>query len=295
MLSRLAGLLYELSTQVAFLWNQLNGSAPNNNEQVAGNLLKQTTTPQDAAWSFLTNYERDGSGPNSQDAITRETYAQEAYQMYAASAASNTGSGSSTALTSNCTTGVATGTGGTVTGCNFTNTGDTNNDLFTTETSVTYANVATMCQRAQQLVNSQLINPDSHEPFCANGDCAGKCDFVAGIVWGYLNSGYNTAYIHWQTMESEGLAHPGDRNPPVGALLFYKDPSTPGYPASDDGHIVVYLGNNMVISSDISPTGQYTQGAISIVPADKIEAIGFGDIYLGWSTPVFAGAKDPTF
>ena len=283
---------FELSTQVSFLLNQLNGTSPNNNNKAAGDSIKQTTTIDDAAVAFMQDYERPKlDGANSKNAKIRETLAEEVFSLYAASAPAGTGSGGGSS-SSSCTN---TGGGGTVTGCNFTDTSGTNNDLYTTNTAVIYPNVATVCQRAQLLATGQLINPTTKTPWCSNNSCFEQCDKVAGLSWGYFNSGYKSAYFHWLTMVAGGHAHPGDRNPPVGALLFYKDPFTKGYPANDDGHVVVYLGNNMVISSDIAPNGQFTPGSISIVPAYKIEARGFGDIYLGWSDPIFAGTKDPSF
>ncbi len=288
---------YELSTQVAFLWNQLNGTSPNNSEKPAGDMVKKTSTIDEAALAFMQYYERPANdGPTSQNALVREKLSEEVFALYAASAPSPNGSITST-LSGTCSN-TGSGPGGTVVGCNFPNTGGSSNNLYTTNTSIVYPGVATMCQRAQLLAAGQLINLLAHPPvhFCANGSCFGKCDYVAGISWGYDNySGYSSAYDHWQTMIKQGHAHPGDRNPPVGALLFYEDPSTKGFPANDFGHVVVYLGNNMVISSDISPTGQYSPGSISIVPAYKIEARGFGDPYLGWSDPIFAGPKDPNF
>ena len=286
---------YELSTQVAFLLAQLNGTAPNNNEAAAGTLLQQTTTVDDAAVSFMQNYERPtDDSPTGPNALNREALAEQAYALYAASAQSTSGV-TTTSATDGCSP-TGSGGGGSIAGCSDfgTGTGD-----FTTDTTTTYPNVTIMCQRAQQLSAGTLPDPLPNQPssiWCSNLRCADLCDHVAGVVWGYSASGYLTSYKHWTTMVAQGDAHPlsdaDGRDPPVGALLFYKDPSTPGYPQQDDGHTVVYLGNNMVISSDITSSGQYSPGDISIVSADKIEGPGFGDIYLGWSNPVFNSTQD---
>jgi cell wall-associated NlpC family hydrolase len=82
---------------------------------------------------------------------------------------------------------------------------------------------------------------------------------------------------HWAAMQSSGHAHPGDRNPPVGALLFYDS-------GEAAGHVALYLGNNRVLSNDVNGNG----GAY-IVDASAIETGPWRLGYLGWSDPVFAG------
>lgn len=105
-----------------------------------------------------------------------------------------------------------------------------------------------------------------------------------GSVWGYANSGYASAAVHWDVMKSSGHGHPNDRNPPVGALLFYKT-------SSIYGHIAVYLGNNLILSNDVLDAKSGVTGGAYITDASAMESGPWRLTYLGWSDPVFAGGK----
>lgn len=163
-----------------------------------------------------------------------------------------------------------------------------------------FPGVQVTCQRAAQMTDTssalfhQWVSIGYKGFGCNNGPdrgCPNWCDFTAAFIWGYGNSGYSDAQAHWDTMVAEGHAHPGDRNPPLGALLFYDN-------HIGSGHIVIYLGNNTIISSDWNAQGQDSSegdGYVGIIPADKMENVpgGWGLTYLGWSDPVFAGSKLP--
>lgn len=82
-----------LGVQLQFLVAQLNGSSPNNSEKAAGEALKATTTVQDAAVSFLVNYERAADhSPSGKNATVRTANAEAAFALYggAASASGST-------------------------------------------------------------------------------------------------------------------------------------------------------------------------------------------------------------
>ena len=65
-----------LSTQLDFVYKQLEGTAPNDNEKNAGEQLKTTTTAYDAAVSFLQYYERAADhAPDGPNAHARGDYA----------------------------------------------------------------------------------------------------------------------------------------------------------------------------------------------------------------------------
>ena len=115
-------------------------------------------------------------------------------------------------------------------------------------------------------------------------NCKNYCDYLMGSVWGYANSGYASAAVHWETMKSSGHGHPNDRNPPVGALLFYKT-------SSIYGHIAVYLGNNLILSNDVLDSKSGVTGGAYITDASAMESGPWRLTYLGWSDPVFAGGK----
>lgn len=107
---------------------------------------------------------------------------------------------------------------------------------------------------------------------CEDGQCYQLCDHLAGDIWGYTeSSGYYSAKTHWATAVSQGIAHPGDKNPPLGALLFFDN--NPEY-----GHVATYVGNGMVVSNwQGSPHGNN----VYLMHADATAG------YLGWAYPVF--------
>jgi murein DD-endopeptidase MepM/ murein hydrolase activator NlpD len=115
-------------------------------------------------------------------------------------------------------------------------------------------------------------------PPCQN-KCIQLCDKLAGLAWGYGNSGYASAKVHWGQMVASGHAHPGNRQPPLGALLFWD-------PGNAYGHVSVYVGDGKVVSNLNGPQGDN----VYKVPAKYFEDH-WNATYLGWSDPVFAGAK----
>jgi hypothetical protein len=115
--------------------------------------------------------------------------------------------------------------------------------------------------------------------FAENGGSAwfDRCqNFVAQLA-GRPHSGYSTALDAWQTFLSAGVAHPvtGDDGvaPPVGAWLYYRG-SNPA------GHVVTYLGNGQIASTDV-----FARGRVGIGPAAAITDGPWHLQYLGWSAP----------
>jgi hypothetical protein len=104
------------------------------------------------------------------------------------------------------------------------------------------------------------------------------CARLAANIWGRPFSGYYSAAEQWQQMVGSGNAHPADRRPPVGALLFW---STDG----PYGHVAVYTGNGRIVSNDI---GDRTlgEGGVYLVDVGAIEDR-WGATYLGWSPPIY--------
>lgn len=113
---------------------------------------------------------------------------------------------------------------------------------------------------------------------CSDGMCLAQCDGLAGEIWGYANSGYASARVHWQHAVDNGYAHPGDTNPPIGALLYWD--TNHKY-----GHVATYVGNGMVVSNLTTRRGVSN---VYLMPADTWSG---WHRYLGWSEPVFRGAK----
>jgi hypothetical protein len=104
------------------------------------------------------------------------------------------------------------------------------------------------------------------------------CARLASNIWGRSNSGYYSAAEQWLRMTNSGNAHPSDRRPPVGALLFW---STDG----PYGHVAVYVGNGRIVSNDI---GDRTpgDGGVYLVDVGAIEQR-WGATYLGWAPPIY--------
>jgi hypothetical protein len=147
---------------------------------------------------------------------------------------------------------------------------------FTDNTSVAIPGVEQALARAKQYASESISELGS--TICTGGEgsgCYNQCDRLAANVWGHATSGSFTAYGHWKAAVAAGTAHPGDRNAPVGALLFYKT-------AGGDGHVATYLGNNKVLSNDVKGAG-----GVYIVDAQEMENwLGSSASYLGWVNPV---------
>lgn len=69
------------------------------------------------------------------------------------------------------------------------------------------------------------------------------CDHFVGLAYGMANSGYTTAYNHWLSLVSRGLAY-GDSAVPFGALAFFGP-----VPGNSAGHVMLSLGNGTFIST----------------------------------------------
>ena len=105
-----------------------------------------------------------------------------------------------------------------------------------------------------------------------------RCQNFVAVLAGRPHSGYSTALDAWQTFEGAGVAHPvtGDDGvaPPVGAWLYYRDSTNPA------GHVVTYLGNGQIASTDV-----FARGRVGIGPASAITDGPWHMQYLGWAAP----------
>jgi hypothetical protein len=106
----------------------------------------------------------------------------------------------------------------------------------------------------------------------------GLCDNFTAQAYGWGSSGSDTAAIHWSRLVSLGEAHPGDANPPAGALLFYTDHN----PA---GHVDIYLGHDQVASTDVA-----APDTVAVVSRAAILNWLGPHSYLGWANPDFPNA-----
>lgn len=100
--------------------------------------------------------------------------------------------------------------------------------------------------------------------------------FVAE-AYGWNYSGTQYAIDLYKVDMPASMRHDGDRNPPVGALMFWET-------SSRAGHVAIYIGNGQIISNDIRRPGY-----IDIAPATDPETQ-WGATYAGWSPPYFPHA-----
>ena len=105
-----------------------------------------------------------------------------------------------------------------------------------------------------------------------------RCQNFVAVLDGRPHSGYNTALDAWQTFESKGVAHlvtsADGVAPPVGAWLYYRDGTNPA------GHVVTYLGNGQIASTDV-----FAHGRVGVGPAKAITDGPWHMQYLGWAAP----------
>lgn len=142
-----------------------------------------------------------------------------------------------------------------------------------TDGPVIYPNTEKALERAYSYVGNAHLA-------CSDGMCYRKCDHLAGDIWGYADySGYRTAKTHWFTAVGQGIANPGDRTPPIGALLFWDTGSA--------GHVATYVGDGMVVSNwSNGPQGPN----VYLIPVEAFEEE-WGAPYYGWADPVFRGGE----
>ncbi|GAA3112689.1 cell wall-associated NlpC family hydrolase [Kribbella aluminosa] len=105
------------------------------------------------------------------------------------------------------------------------------------------------------------------------------CARLAANIWGRQQAGYFSAAEQWRQMVATGNAHPNDRRPPTGALVFWAT----GGPY---GHVAVYLGNGRIISNDIGDDIS-GEGGVYLVDFGLIESK-WGATYLGWAPPIYS-------
>jgi Transglycosylase SLT domain len=122
-----------------------------------------------------------------------------------------------------------------------------------------------------------------------------RCDALACRAYGYQNSGYPTATVHWFTLLAANRAHPGDRCPPVGAFMFWQTSQVAG-------HVALVVANDgscrpegiRLVTNDWGDTQSRTRGGVYLVTLAQIENGWMSRAgYRGWTDPVCAGALLP--
>jgi hypothetical protein len=105
------------------------------------------------------------------------------------------------------------------------------------------------------------------------------CARLAANIWGRPRAGYFSAAEQWRQMVATNNAHPDDRRPPTGALVFWAT----GGPY---GHVAVYVGNGRIVSNDINDVVP-GEGGVYLVDFGLIESK-WGATYLGWAPPIYS-------
>ncbi|HEX8510828.1 MAG TPA: hypothetical protein VF635_15185 [Propionibacteriaceae bacterium] len=98
--------------------------------------------------------------------------------------------------------------------------------------------------------------------------------FTARAYGWSSGSGEYSAYTHWKNLDRLGYTHRDDRNPPPGALVFWKG-------SGPFGHIALAVGGGKIASNDIA-----RRGCINIVDWTAPETQ-WGQSYLGWAPPYY--------
>jgi hypothetical protein len=111
----------------------------------------------------------------------------------------------------------------------------------------------------------------------SNGHAVGSYDtgmcqkFVRAQCWG-VPSLYGSAIEAWNGARYK---HPGDRNPPAGAPIYYK--------GGNYGHAVIFCGPDH--GNDIRSTDCTSSYDVSDVPISWVES-NWGYVYLGWTEDI---------
>ncbi len=97
-----------------------------------------------------------------------------------------------------------------------------------------------------------------------------QCLRLADDAYGATGARTTTALAQWSRAQSAGVGHPGSKDIPVGAQMFWRT----DHPA---GHIAVYVGDGKVVTN-------VPGGAVKIMDWREINEWG---PYLGWANPYY--------
>ncbi len=97
-----------------------------------------------------------------------------------------------------------------------------------------------------------------------------QCLRLADDAYGATGGRTTTALAQWSRAQAAGVAHPGSKDIPVGAQMFWRT----SHPA---GHIATYVGNGKVVSN-------VPGGAVELMDWQEINEWG---PYLGWANPYY--------
>lgn len=110
----------------------------------------------------------------------------------------------------------------------------------------------------------------------------GMCAYFTGKCYGQQSTGYSSAATQWAAIPDQ-YKHPGDQNPPPGAVCYYLGGSH-GY-----GHAAISVGGGKIRSTDMNANGYYHEGTVNTVDINAPSHWGYGQHYVGWAHPYFHG------
>lgn len=127
---------------------------------------------------------------------------------------------------------------------------------------------------ASGIANSKGTNRNAKEALAWGMKWVGGGSSYDGLCLGFVDDAYDpnggrmpTAIAQWYRAKSAGVAHPGDRTPPVGAHMFW-------WSGNAARHIGMYAGGGMVLT-----TGAFG-GRVGLRTQEDMDAWG---PYLGWA------------
>ena len=124
------------------------------------------------------------------------------------------------------------------------------------------------------------------DPFYGAYDYYRMCARLAARIHSHEFSGFPSAINQWEHYQAQGLAHPGDGEPPPGALVFWDtDPF---------GHVAVYLGDGMVVTNDLYDAVTGRRGGVYMAPMEDLSGGYWNLPYLGWAPPVYDQPRLPS-
>lgn len=137
-----------------------------------------------------------------------------------------------------------------------------------------YERLQTKLLSAQGVAKTHGTGRSAKEALAWGMDYVGSGANYNGLCLGFVDDAYDppsgrvgTAIAQWYRAKAAGLAHPGDRNPPVGAQVFWWS----GNPAR---HVALYAGGGMVLTTGAEG------GRVGLVTMQHLDSYG---PYLGWA------------
>lgn len=317
--------IYDLGTQLTIVWNEMTGTSPPGDMDMA-KTLEQMTDLDQATQFFEADFEEGAiayatpipNDPGSNGYLAaRETDATQVFQQYGSSSSGNSGSTTTTSVTSYCNT--------TAVNCSS-NTGGSGDSGDTDSTGVGQLRQNVVCAAQQQLAlwSSQPGYNTTNFPYAANGYltysqgtyeewCA---DFIS---WVYDQAGYplqpdpnwlvagvpeavtiaqqNTNFT-WHPAGSSYTPQPGDLA--VHYIPQSGDSSPPQQIASDYNHINIFISSSGGVSTYIGgDQGNGPWGAASPTnippnpPSESVVSTQTLDGYWGNSADTIMGYISP--